>query len=455
MRRRGLELLLHGMKDIVDVLHMNNIAMGVEHFDKAAHVGAFEFLRQIDEHANSGDGVLDRVSLVAHLDRKAKSTNADLIDAEFAMIALTLLVVQFPAGLPERPRGPISISFKHSMKVNRNAPTCQIFVDFSRWGKLRFSSSNRPIFAPFMNPQSFVTASGVMLILLSWQSVIGETFRVATYNLENYLDEPTQTRFAKSAESKARISDSILELKPDVIALQEIGTVKALEELRTAIKAGGLDLPYWEHVAGADTNVHVAILSRFPFTAKRPRTNDNFLLNGRRLRVSRGFGEVDVQVNKNYSFTLITAHLKSKRPVPQADEVEIRLEEAKLLREEIDSRFELDPNVNLVVLGDFNDTRDSPSTKAVIGRGRRKLLDTRPAEREGDSDADASEEARKITWTHYYSKEDTYARIDYILLSPGMAREWVRNGTYVLRMRDWGIASDHRPVVATFEAEDK
>src|ERR1041385_4008409 len=210
-----------------------------------------------------------------------------------------------------------------------------------------------------MNPRSFVTASGVLVLLLLRESVIGETFRVATYNLENYLDEPTQTRFAKSAESRAKVRDSILELKPDVIALQEIGTVKALEELRISVKAGGLDLPYWEHVSGADTNVHVAILSRFPFTARRPRTNDNFLLNGRRLRVSRGFGEVDIQVNPNYSFTLITAHLKSKRPVPQADEGEIRLEEAKLLREEIDSRFEVNPNVNLVVLGDFNDTRDS------------------------------------------------------------------------------------------------
>ena len=29
---------------------------------------------------------------------------------------------------------------------------------------------------------------------------------------------------------------------------------------------------------------------------------------------------------------------------------------------------------------------------------------------------------RNITWTHYYGAEDTYSRIDYILLSPGMAK---------------------------------
>jgi hypothetical protein len=58
--------------------------------------------------------------------------------------------------------------------------------------------------------------------------------------------------------------------------------------------------------------------------------------------VSRGFAEVDVQVNANYSFTLITAHLKSKRAVAQADEAELRLEEAKVLREKIDDRLAAD-----------------------------------------------------------------------------------------------------------------
>ena len=267
----------------------------------------------------------------------------------------------------------------------------------------------------------------------------------------------TQTRTAKSAEAKAKVRESILALKPDVVALQEMGSLSALQELRASLKTDGLDLPYWEHVSGSDTNVHLAILSRFPFSARRPRTNDNFLLGGRRFRVSRGFGEVDVQVNTNYSFTLLTAHLKSKRPVPQAEEAELRLEEAKLLREEIEARLAANPTVNLIVLGDFNDTKDSASTKAVIGRGRQKLVDTRPAERNGDKapSAGPASESRKITWTHYYGKEDSYSRIDYILLSPGIAREWVTNESYVLAMPDWGVGSDHRPLVATFEDEDK
>jgi len=291
------------------------------------------------------------------------------------------------------------------------------------------------------------------LVLTTTPSSRAETFRVATYNLENYLDEPTTSRLAKSAAAKDAVHESILALKPDVIALQEMGSQSALKELRSSLTAKGLELPYWEHVSGYDTNVHVAILSKFPFTASRPRTNDAFLLNGRRFRVSRGFGEVDIQVTTNYSFTLITAHLKSKRPVPQAEESELRLEEAKLLREEIDARLAANSKVNLIVLADLNDTQDSASTKAVIGRGRTKLIDTRPGERTGQSLPEP--ETRKVAWTHYYGKQDSYDRIDYILLSPGMAREWVTNETYVLALPAWGTASDHRPLVATFEAADR
>jgi endonuclease/exonuclease/phosphatase family metal-dependent hydrolase len=298
----------------------------------------------------------------------------------------------------------------------------------------------------------------LVLLLLSPSLLRAETFRVATYNVENYLDQPTESRtHPKSPEAKARIRESIRALKPDVIAFQEMGTTNALLELRGSLKAEGLDFPYWEHVTGFDTNIHVAVLSRFPFTARRPHTNDSFLLSGRRFRVSRGFAEVDIRVNTNYSFTLITAHLKSKRAVPEADEAEMRLEEAKILRGIIDADLAANPEANLVVLGDFNNTKDSPSTKAVIGRGRTKLVDTRPAERNGDNTPNPNPawEPRNVTWTHHYGVEDTYSRIDYLLLSPGLARDWVKEETYVLTIPNWGVGSDHRPLVAAFNAQDQ
>ena len=281
-----------------------------------------------------------------------------------------------------------------------------------------------------------------------------ETFRVATYNVENYLDQPTESRhFVKSAEARAKIRESIESIKPDVLALEEMGTTNALLELRASLAADGLNFPFWEHVQGWDTNIHVAVLSRLPIVARRPHTNDLFLLDGRQFRVERGFAEVDIRAATNLTFTLIVAHLKSRRPVPDADESQERLAEAKVLRSIVDEHFKANPDARLVVLGDFNDVKDSDAVREIIGRGKFKLADTRPAERNGDNSPveNSNFDPRNVAWTEYYGKEDVYTRMDYILLSPAMARDWVKNESYVLALPNWGIGSDHRPIVAAFK----
>ena len=97
--------------------------------------------------------------------------------------------------------------------------------------------------------------AAILFVTLIYSTCFAETFRVATYNVENYLDQPTESRHtAKSAEAKAKVRESICALDPDVLALEEMGTTNALLELRASLKADGLDFPYWEHVRGADSN---------------------------------------------------------------------------------------------------------------------------------------------------------------------------------------------------------
>ncbi|MDR3460263.1 MAG: endonuclease/exonuclease/phosphatase family protein [Verrucomicrobiae bacterium] len=287
-------------------------------------------------------------------------------------------------------------------------------------------------------------------------AAIAGTFRVAAYNVENYLDQPTETRhFVKADAAKAKIRETIKAINPDVLALEEMGSTNALLELRDSLKAEGCDFPYWEHVQAYDDSIHAAVLSKLPFTARRPHTNENFLLDGKRFEVKRGFSEVDIAAGTNFTFTLIGAHLKSKLTSPEADEAAQRLEEAKALRRIIDARLTADPQARLIVLGDFNDTRNATSTRAVIGQGKARLIDTRPAERNGDNQPNPNPryEPRNVTWTHYYGLEDSYARIDYILLSPGLKKYWLPEETYIPVIPNWGIGSDHRPIVAGFKTE--
>ena len=298
----------------------------------------------------------------------------------------------------------------------------------------------------------------IIWVTLVCDAGLAGTFRVATYNLENYLDQTTESRrFVKSEAAKAKIRESVRALNADVLALEEMGGTNALLELRASLKKEGADFPFWEHVQSFDTNIHVAVLSRLPIVARRPHTNEIFLLDGRRFQVKRGFAELDIQATTNFTFTLIAAHLKSHLAAPEADEAEERLGEAKVLRGIIDARLAVEPDARLVILGDFNDTKDSAATKEIIGRGKFKLMDTRPAERNGDTARSQPPyfDPRNVAWTYFFGKNDTYSRVDFILLSPALKQSWLTNETCIPVIANWGVGSDHRPIVAGFATDGK
>jgi endonuclease/exonuclease/phosphatase family metal-dependent hydrolase len=273
------------------------------------------------------------------------------------------------------------------------------------------------------------------------QTKTGSVFRVATFNLENYLDATAKKGCAKSPESKAKIRETIWAINPDVIALQEIGSTDTLLELRASLAAEKFDFPHWEYVSGADTDLHVAILSKFPFGARRPHTEDSYTLNGQAFRVRRGFADVVVRVNSRFSFTLFAAHLKSKNENAEAGADALRLEEARLLRDKIEARMKKTPDARILVCGDFNDAKNSRVVRSIAGVGKGRLIDTRPVDKTG-----------KVAWTNYYEDMARHERIDYVLMSPAMAECYLPEKSGLCEISGWRLASDHRPVVAAFAA---
>ena len=164
---------------------------------------------------------------------------------------------------------------------------------------------------------------------------------------------------------------------------------------------------------------------------------------------------VKVKINRDYSFTLVNAHLKSKRSVAIASQAEMRVEEARLLRGLVDKRLAKNPTENLLLVGDLNDSPASDPIRALVGRGGLKLKDLRPYESRGESMPNyvlPMGVKRGVSWTYFYAKEDQYNRFDYILASQGIFKEYV--ASYVKAQSDWGVASDHRIVVAKFTAKD-
>ncbi len=305
----------------------------------------------------------------------------------------------------------------------------------------------------FMNCLMRLLSIGIWIYSWIWHSVRATPVVVATYNVENFHIRPYGNRPVKSEASRAKVAEVILAIRPDIIAIQEMGELVAFESLQETLRGGGLSLPFREHLGGSDTNIFVAILSRFPILSKYPHTNDGFVLDGRRFHCSRSTIEVVIDVDGRHRLTVLTTHLKSKRPVPFADEAELREQEARILREHVDALMANHSSEPFIVCGDFNDTPASKPIRLLMATGRRALFDPRPAEMGHviPTGSEPEKEERRITWTHFYPVDDTYSRIDYLLMSRSLRPFWIPEKSYVFAGPNWGEASDHRPVVCTFD----
>jgi endonuclease/exonuclease/phosphatase family metal-dependent hydrolase len=112
-----------------------------------------------------------------------------------------------------------------------------------------------------------------------------------------------------------------------------------------------------------------------------------------------------------------------------------RAGEAAAVRDHILRTFPDLGAARFAIIGDCNDTRDSRTLRLLTKRGGMVvtvLLDA----------ADSNGE----TWTYLYRKNETYSRVDHILVSPSLVSA-VAGGK--ARIHDGpGVreASDHRPV---------
>src|SRR5690606_29784568 len=125
------------------------------------------------------------------------------------------------------------------------------------------------------------------LVLLVALPAAAERVRLVTYNVENYLLAARGGREVKPEAARAKVAEILAGLRPDIIALQELGGPAALEDLGRRLQRLGLEYPHRELVQGYDKYIQGGLLSRHPIVERRPHTRDNFPLSGRRCRVSR------------------------------------------------------------------------------------------------------------------------------------------------------------------------
>jgi endonuclease/exonuclease/phosphatase family metal-dependent hydrolase len=290
-----------------------------------------------------------------------------------------------------------------------------------------------------------LTAAWIVLLALSPAHADDPgDFVFASYNLENYFqpaDFPDgREKLSKSPEAIAAEIHVIQDIHPDIMGVCEMGPPNEFADFRARLKAAGLDYPDAEYVQGPDPERHVAFLSKYPIVSHQSLPNVPFQMDGREEMAARGFLDVTVAIG-NSKVRFIGVHLKSKLKDTFEDEAELRRNEAHLLRQHIDDVLDADPTANLVVYGDFNDTKNERCLKEVMGP-RDSALGLRDLWLK-DSVGDH--------WTEYWNTADVYSRIDYILVTRNLLGTVNYPKSYLYRSPYWNEASDHRAVVADFQ----
>ncbi|HWA71557.1 MAG TPA: endonuclease/exonuclease/phosphatase family protein [Polyangiaceae bacterium] len=325
-------------------------------------------------------------------------------------------------------------------------------------------------------------------------------FRVASWNVENlFPPNGAAPESARSYRAKlANLASVIRELRPDVIALQEVGSADALTDLQSAL---GDSMPHAALSENPDRRgIRVALLSKrvlneateiVAFSANVP-----FKIEDHRGKpvttLRRGALSASITIDRT-RVHLLTAHLKSKLldyPTPDGgtafstkDEslrariaslaLAERTAEAVTLRTAVSEILSKHPSDAVILLGDLNDVPEAATTQILQGP-----QGSQPGTG-GFHRPDQGDPARLFNLASFIPADRRYSRInngvreliDHIFVSehllpvrPDGKRAAPRVDSHPAaqggeiesvgddpRKREGRAASDHAPVVAEFE----
>jgi endonuclease/exonuclease/phosphatase family metal-dependent hydrolase len=194
--------------------------------------------------------------------------------------------------------------------------------------------------------------------------------KIATYNVENLFDLEKKgykykeyKPFSKSQWNEKNyktklnnLAKVIKDIDADIIALQEIHSLKALKDLRFTLKQKGLYYQYYSIADKKTTAIKVAILSKIPFVYSK----ELYVTHSYKFR---NILETKFNINDKELY-IFNNHWKSKSG-PES----MRIKSAKVLRERIK---QIGYDKNIILLGDFNS--DYQEYKKF--KRKRKLNDT-------------------------------------------------------------------------------
>ncbi|MBD2100043.1 endonuclease/exonuclease/phosphatase family protein [Leptolyngbya sp. FACHB-261] len=327
------------------------------------------------------------------------------------------------------------------------------------------------------------------------------TFKVMTWNVENLyrfgnaFGPKTQEKYTEKLKSLAKV---ILALDPDVLALQEIGDLKALDELLALLQGR---YPHTHISASPDPRgIRVGFLAKlaieeheeiaaFPEgSLLKVRGQDTEESITEITRMGRGALRILVRPKQDMAIHLINAHLKSKlltfppkanqprfAPSDENERARVaglallrRTAEAVALRVKANELLENNAKQGLIILGDLNDVPSAATTQILQGPNGSEIGTA------GFKHRDKGDDTRLFNLASLIPQERRYSRvyqtnkelIDHIFVSqellPGQPRQLPKVDSHVdigatlpsisddPNQRRGEPGSDHAPITAIF-----
>ena len=270
-----------------------------------------------------------------------------------------------------------------------------------------------------------------------------ETLTFCSYNLRNWLamdrfdGEKTTPGADKPDDEKDAIVAIITAIRPDILGVCEIGGETSLKDLQARLKSKGLDLGSSAVAHGGDPTRKLGLLTRFPIIAQNHQTDLSYQIGPLTLPFQRGILHTTIKVKDDFTLTCLGVHLKSMRPIPEADQALMRRNEAHLVRRHIDGILAARADARIVLYGDFNEHRNEPAIDEIIGSRDSEtfMTDVKLWDRNGE------------VWTHFWDAADSYSRLDYFFVSKALRNHIDFKRSFIYSKREFYKASDHRPIV--------
>jgi endonuclease/exonuclease/phosphatase family metal-dependent hydrolase len=268
---------------------------------------------------------------------------------------------------------------------------------------------------------------------------------VGAYNLLNLFDEHDdpyrndETTPAKPRAELERLAQSIRQLNADVLAVEEVENRDYLERFVNVFLA---DMGY-QHVVLMEGNdmrgIDVGLLSRIPVGEVRSNRHVRFSgKDGVPSRFQRDVLEVTLEPTDGEPFAVWVVHLKSNSGGREEAEP-IRLPEAQQIRNMLDAELAEDPNARIIVTGDFNDTWESRTIQTIVGSSEGALF----------SAGSESQDPGLVT----YNEGEFRSVIDFLLCTPAMARQFLKDSYRNPQGSVEQTGSDHNPIAASFRTK--